>query len=92
MYTINENLKETTCPVHLLKEHFGETVQIHGSIYKIRKMRGFAFVLLRTREGIIQCVYGESAEFSLEELTEPVSFLLQKLFLRNGQKPVLNCI
>lgn len=70
MYTINENLKETTCPVHLLKEHFGETVQIHGSIYKIRKMRGFAFVLLRTREGIIQCVYGESAEFSLEELTE----------------------
>jgi len=70
MYTINETLKETTCPAHLLKEHLGETVQIHGSIYKIRKMRGFAFVLLRTKESIIQCVYGESAGFPLEELTE----------------------
>lgn len=31
-----------------LANYIGEIVEIHGSIYKIRKMSGFAFVLLRT--------------------------------------------
>lgn len=30
-----------------LLEHIGEVIRIHGSVYKIRKMRGFAFVLLK---------------------------------------------
>lgn len=46
-------------------------IQIHGSIYKIRKMKGFAFVLLRTSTKIVQCIYTkELAAFELEELTE----------------------
>lgn len=54
-----------------LKEHIGETVKIHGSIYKIRKMTEFAFVLLRTRRMLAQCVYSkEFSKFSLEELME----------------------
>ena len=54
-----------------LLEHTGETIRIHGSIYKIRKMRGFAFVLLRTAAHIVQCVYSqEKASFPLEELEE----------------------
>ena len=36
-----------------LVDHIGETIQIHGSIYKIRKMKGFAFVLLRTKRVIL---------------------------------------
>lgn len=49
----------------------GKTVKVHGSIYKIRKMSGFAFILLRTRREVIQCIYSsEEAKFSLEELKE----------------------
>ena len=35
-----------------LLEHIGEVIRIHGSVYKIRKMRGFAFVLLRCAKHI----------------------------------------
>lgn len=55
----------------MLKEHIGEIVCIHGSIYKIRKMSDFAFVLLRTKREIVQCVYGRKfSNFPLEELKE----------------------
>lgn len=54
-----------------LKKHIGETLQIHGSVYKLRKMSGFAFVLLRMRRAIVQCVYSkEFSGFPLEELRE----------------------
>lgn len=64
---LSENEVESEELIH----HIGETVKIHGSIYKIRKMSGFAFVLLRTRREVIQCIYSEEeAEFSLEEMKE----------------------
>lgn len=54
-----------------LLHHLGETVAINGSIYKIRSMSGFAFIILRTRKGLIQCIYQpQISEFSLEELKE----------------------
>ncbi len=54
-----------------LVNYLGETVEIHGSIYKIRKMSGFAFVLLRTKRDIIQCIYSaEISNFGVEELKE----------------------
>ena len=60
-----------TVEANELKNHIGSEVQIHGSIYKIRKMRGFAFVLLRTKREVVQCVYSEEqARFGLEELVE----------------------
>ncbi len=71
MKTMNgEIIKQTVAP-ECLQEHMGESVRIHGSIYKIRKMRGFAFVLLRTARQVVQCIYSEEkANFSLEELVE----------------------
>ena len=42
-----------------LASHIGQTVWIHGSIYKIRKMKGFSFVLLRTKRNIAQCIASE---------------------------------
>lgn len=69
--TINVERTERTVLPERLKEHLGERIRIHGSIYKIRKMRGFAFVLLRTARQVVQCIYSEErAEFSLEELQE----------------------
>lgn len=54
-----------------LAEHIGENVVIHGSIYKIRKMSNFSFILLRTKNQIIQCIYNkEFSDFELETLTE----------------------
>lgn len=68
---INGERTERAVLPERLKEYIGDRVQIHGSIYKIRKMKGFAFVLLRTARRIVQCVYSEEkAEFSLEELQE----------------------
>lgn len=54
-----------------LIHYIGKSVNIHGSIYKIRKMHGFAFVLLRTKRRVVQCVYSEEwSHFALEELLE----------------------
>lgn len=39
-----------------MSEYIGETVTLHGSIYKIRKMSGFSFIILRTARYTVQCV------------------------------------
>lgn len=54
-----------------LANHIGETVRLHGAIYKVRRMSGFAFVLLRMRDTIVQCIYSEEyVSFPLHLLTE----------------------
>jgi len=54
-----------------LQNHIGSTVKLHGMIYKIRKMSDFAFVLIRTKRAVVQCVYSsEYSTFPLEELRE----------------------
>lgn len=69
MITVKGNLQQETMEVKELGNHIGEQTKIHGCIYKIRKMKDFAFVLLRTKRDILQCVYiPEKASFSLEEL------------------------
>ena len=71
MRTMNGEITKRTVTPEQLQAHIGEQIQIHGSIYKIRKMRGFAFVLLRTARQVVQCIYSEErANFSLEELVE----------------------
>ena len=71
MKNISGILENKTIEAEELKNHIGKQVKIHGSIYKIRKMSDFAFVLLRTKREIVQCVYSrETASFSLDELVE----------------------
>lgn len=50
-----------------LENRIGERVCIHGSIYKIRKMKGFSFVLLRTKREVVQCIASEQVELPQEE-------------------------
>ena len=50
-----------------LASHIGQAVWIHGSIYKIRKMKGFSFVLLRTKRNIVQCIASQQIEIPCEE-------------------------
>lgn len=49
----------------------GRTVSVNGAVHTIRDMGTVAFVVLRKREGLLQCVYEEAeAEFPLKELKE----------------------
>lgn len=40
-----------------LQEMAGCEVELQGSVHKIRKMSGFAFVLLRTHRELVQCIW-----------------------------------
>ncbi len=54
-----------------LQKYIGETIRLHGMVYKIRKMSDFAFVLLRTKRSVVQCIYSsEYSTFPLEQLKE----------------------
>lgn len=71
MKQMNGNLSTEVMEVSELTKHIGEQVKLSGSIYKIRKMKDFSFVLLRTKRTVLQCIYEESkAKFSLEEIKE----------------------
>lgn len=71
MNLITGELEKKTIEPEEIKNHIGEIIRIHGSIYKIRKMSDFSFVLLRTKRDILQCIYTrEIAEFAEEELKE----------------------
>jgi len=60
-----------------LPRYIGTTVKLKGSIYKIRTMSGFAFVLLRTRRHMVQCIYSsEFSRFPLEALTEEACVII----------------
>ncbi len=64
-------IEKDTMEAEKLANKIGEIVRIHGSIYKVRKMSEFAFVLLRTKRNIVQCIYAKGiAQFSLDELKE----------------------
>lgn len=69
--TINGTILQRTVEAEELEAHIGETIKIHGYIYKIRRMSDFAFVLLRTKRNVVQCVYSEEfSMFSPEMLKE----------------------
>lgn len=52
-------------------QNIGNRIKLHGSIYKVRKMSGFAFVLLRTKRAVIQCLFSEEfSKFNLDILKE----------------------
>lgn len=83
MYLIKGITKTEVIEAEALSRHIGETVRIHGSIYKIRKMKGFAFVLLRTKRDILQCIYEtETAQFPLGELVEESAVIITACVVR----------
>ena len=77
MNTIKGILHRETVEPKELPKYVGNQVRLHGSIYKIRKMKGFAFVLLRTKRDILQCVYSpKTAAFPLELLKEESTVII----------------
>ena len=64
--------KETLGIEEILKGGYeGKKVKIHGAVHNIRDMGEVAFVILRRREGLLQCVYEEGkTNVSLKDLKE----------------------
>ena len=67
MRTLGGNIVKNELEIEELTGHMGETVKVHGSIYKVRKMKGFSFVLLREKREVIQCIAEEEIELPVEE-------------------------
>lgn len=60
----------------------GKIIIIHGVIYKIRIMSGFAFIILRTKRHLVQCVYSEEfSNFQISELKENMSVVITGLVI-----------
>lgn len=77
MININGSLSKITVEAGELGNKIGEKVQIHGSVYRIRKMSGFAFVILRTKRNLVQCVYSdEYSNFPINQLREESNVLI----------------
>lgn len=64
--------KDTLEISDLLAEDFvGKSVKVNGAIHTIRDMGEVAFIVLRKREGLLQCVYEEGkTKFDLKDLKE----------------------
>ena len=79
-YQTGVKKKDTLEITELLNAKTGEAVKVNGAVHTIRDMGTVAFVILRKREGLLQCVYEEgSATFDLKEINPealPINFLI----------------
>ncbi|MBQ7339710.1 MAG: aspartate--tRNA(Asn) ligase [Clostridia bacterium] len=62
MEQINGKLINENVAFEDFKNYDGQEVTISGYVHRIREMTGFAFVIIRTKRDLIQCVY--APEFS----------------------------
>lgn len=76
MKNIHAPLPSSLIEAEQLKNYIGQTIAIHGMIYHIREMANFSFVILRTKQALLQCIYSrEFSEFSLSELKDNMSLI-----------------
>ena len=68
------NKKETLEIGDLLTGSYeGKSVKVNGAVHTIRDMGEVAFIVLRKREGLLQCVYEEGkTQFDLKDLKDLV--------------------
>ena len=71
-YVTGVSKKETVEISEILTGDFeGKQVKVNGAVHTIRDMGEVAFVILRKREGLLQCVFEEGkTKFDLKELKE----------------------
>lgn len=71
MNKINGFIENKSIEAEEILNNVGNIIEMHGSVYKIRKMSNFAFVILRTKRKFVQCIYSEDfSKFPLSELKE----------------------
>ncbi len=83
------NRKETVEISELIKpEYEGKLVKVNGAIHTIRDMGTVAFVILRKREGLLQCVYEDGAKtIPLGELKEAATVEIEGMVCRSEKAP-----
>lgn len=81
--------KETLGIEEILKGGYeGKKVKIHGAVHNIRDMGEVAFVILRRREGLLQCVYEEGkTNVSLKDLKEESAVEVSGVVAREERAP-----
>lgn len=66
----------------------GKTVRVNGAVHAIRDMGEVAFVILRKREGLLQCVYEEGkTNFDLKDLKEGATVEAEGVVSKEDRAP-----
>ena len=66
----------------------GREVKVNGAIHSIRDMGNVGFVILRKREGLLQCVYEEGvSRFDLKELKDADTVEVSGTLTRSDKAP-----
>ena len=87
-YQTGVKKKDTLEITELLNAKTGEAVKVNGAVHTIRDMGTVAFVILRKREGLLQCVYEEgSAAFDLKEIKEASTLEVEGVLEQNEKAP-----
>ena len=87
-YQTGVKKKDTLEITELLNAKTGEAVKVNGAVHTIRDMGTVAFVILRKREGLLQCVYEEgSATFDLKEIKEASTLEVEGVLEQNEKAP-----
>ena len=66
----------------------GKTVKVNGAVHTIRDMGEVAFVILRKRDGLLQCVFEEGVtEFDLKTLKEASAVEVEGVLRKEERAP-----
>ena len=66
----------------------GKEVKVNGAVHTIRDMGTVAFVILRKREGLVQCVYEEgTTNYDLKDLKEAATVEVTGLLTESQKAP-----
>ena len=66
----------------------GKTVKVNGAVHTIRDMGEVAFVVLRKREGLLQCVFEEGkTKFDLKDLKEASTIEVEGIVKAEDRAP-----
>ncbi|OUP22225.1 aspartate--tRNA(Asn) ligase [Lachnoclostridium sp. An196] len=66
----------------------GKTVRVNGAVHTIRDMGEVAFMILRKRDGLLQCVYEEeTAGFDLKDLKEAATVEAEGILEKEERAP-----
>ncbi|MBS5673765.1 MAG: aspartate--tRNA(Asn) ligase [Lachnospiraceae bacterium] len=80
-----ETLELTTL---LAGDYEGQSVKLNGAVHTIRDMGEVAFVILRKREGLIQCVFEEGVtRFELKDLKEAATVEVEGVVAKEDRAP-----
>lgn len=81
--------KDVISPEEILKgDYVGKTVKVNGSVHTIRDMGDVSFIVLRKKEGLVQCVFEEGKSgFSLKDIKEESAVVAEGTVVEEKRAP-----